>query len=510
MKYSKVSLVLIALILVSTLSSYATYSFLVPKVSALKMLDVQISPDGAELSLGQRQMFQAIINNGTAPFTILWYSNSTYVGSGPSIDFSFKEPCIYVSLQVDVKDSLGQVGSNLVFVYDPLSFTTTIEPGSMVSSYSYLIFTDGLAYYARNGLTAAIDYSGTNAKQIIQFAMDSGTSIFIKSGTYLITPSTGTDGLTTTRTNEIYGEKGTILEAGSLLTGDVIYIVNDNTKISNIEIDGNQYSQRGIDIWNSSNCIIQDCDIHNVKEYGISIVGAGDYANYNIIQRNYVHELYGGTYGTGILITSSPHATGHQEYENKILNNVISNVSEHGLKAYGTMEANNEEALYTLIQGNTISETGATGISIQGRGNKAIGNNINNTAGAGIYTGEMAIISDNYIQLGTNGISISGNDTIVSNNIISYCTAGIRIAGDYNTLNNNLVLGGTTCLYVISGSQNNIINGLQTASSTGTTVNEESGADYNIYTNIMAKYYIFLTGANSEVHLSYNGTVWIP
>jgi len=61
------------------------------------------------------------------------------------------------------------------------SFTTTVETGSMVDTVSYVIFKDGSTYFAKNGTTGAIDYSGTNGTQVTQNAVDNtdcGTILF--------------------------------------------------------------------------------------------------------------------------------------------------------------------------------------------------------------------------------------------------------------------------------------------------------------------------------------------
>ena len=51
--------------------------------------------------------------------------------------------------------------------------------------YSYIIFTDGTNYYAKNGKTGQIDYSGTDASTVIQSAIDAVKSgrIYLKLGT---------------------------------------------------------------------------------------------------------------------------------------------------------------------------------------------------------------------------------------------------------------------------------------------------------------------------------------
>jgi len=71
----------------------------------------------------------------------------------------------------------------------PTGFGTVIEPGSMVADANYIIFKDASTYYAKNGTTGAIDYSGTNASQIIQTTIDSmpnGTMLKLRNGIYEI------------------------------------------------------------------------------------------------------------------------------------------------------------------------------------------------------------------------------------------------------------------------------------------------------------------------------------
>jgi len=67
---------------------------------------------------------------------------------------------------------------------------TVIEPGSMVSDSSYIIFPSGSSYYAKNGTTGAIDYSSTDAGVVIEYAITAlgsqGGIIHLKVGVYNI------------------------------------------------------------------------------------------------------------------------------------------------------------------------------------------------------------------------------------------------------------------------------------------------------------------------------------
>src|SRR3990172_5424314 len=61
--------------------------------------------------------------------------------------------------------------SSWVYALNP-SFSTIIQPGTNISGYSYIIFTDGTSIFARNGNTGAIDYSGTTFSTVTQNAIN--------------------------------------------------------------------------------------------------------------------------------------------------------------------------------------------------------------------------------------------------------------------------------------------------------------------------------------------------
>ena len=58
----------------------------------------------------------------------------------------------------------------------PTEWGTVIEPGSMVSNADYTIFVDGTNYKARNGTTGNIEYSSTNASQVINNAISDSSA----------------------------------------------------------------------------------------------------------------------------------------------------------------------------------------------------------------------------------------------------------------------------------------------------------------------------------------------
>jgi len=81
--------------------------------------------------------------------------------------------------------------SGVVFALNP-SFSTVIQPGSMVSPPTYTVFNSGVNTFARDGRTGVIAYASTNTSNVIQTVIryvkgfNSGGSILIKTGDYYL------------------------------------------------------------------------------------------------------------------------------------------------------------------------------------------------------------------------------------------------------------------------------------------------------------------------------------
>lgn len=72
------------------------------------------------------------------------------------------------------------------------NIVTTIEPGAMVQGYSYIVYTDGAAFYAKSGTTGSVDYTSLNATSVIQnviTASPNGSVIDLKLGTFTLDTS---------------------------------------------------------------------------------------------------------------------------------------------------------------------------------------------------------------------------------------------------------------------------------------------------------------------------------
>jgi len=97
------------------------------------------------------------------------------------------------------------VFSSLITYAYAQSFTTYLESGSMVVEPAYIIFVSG-NYYARNGVTGKIDYSGSQASPVIQAVFNvvtEGSHIHFKIGDYNLYTK-----ITINKTLKLTGESG--------------------------------------------------------------------------------------------------------------------------------------------------------------------------------------------------------------------------------------------------------------------------------------------------------------
>lgn len=164
-----------------------------------------------------------------------------------------------------------------------LSYTTTIEPGSLTKIRGYYAFKDGSTYYAINGTTGALYDSGTNASDVynncttILHDNDGGVLHFLGATTYTFdTPLYQGDKTT------IEGEGwGTELET----SGEYAVIdtrdneVNSYMMLRDIQIDGNfrtNTNSSGV-IWRGAYMsIISDVRIIDCNIYGLAMIRSTD------------------------------------------------------------------------------------------------------------------------------------------------------------------------------------------------------------------------------------------
>ena len=149
--------------------------------------------------------------------------------------------------------------------------------------YDYLIYTDGTNYYAKNGTTGLVDYSGTNATAIISSAYNSLTVGRTWKETIVLKGNFTID----TEINPLSYSKTIIQGKISVIAGEVINIINilnaHDVEVIGGELDGNQANtpygadmthQTGIWVWDSYNCIVDTVYVHDCWADGIAVRGA--------------------------------------------------------------------------------------------------------------------------------------------------------------------------------------------------------------------------------------------
>ena len=84
-------------------------------------------------------------------------------------------------------------GDLLNAIYPQLKPQITSEPEVARQPYSYIVWTDGSKYYAKNGSTGQVEYSDADASRVIQYAIDKTVendywgAVFLKAGVYYLT-----------------------------------------------------------------------------------------------------------------------------------------------------------------------------------------------------------------------------------------------------------------------------------------------------------------------------------
>lgn len=136
------------------------------------------------------------------------------------------------------------------------SFSTILQPGSLVQSCSYLIFVDAGNYFARNCETGSIATTGTVWETVVQYTigqMSSGGRILFAPGTYVANPQDSSEyaaqhyfSVVVSKSNiQISGSQGTFINMKSNAGGGassvalVVFLLGKtNAQVSNITIDG--------------------------------------------------------------------------------------------------------------------------------------------------------------------------------------------------------------------------------------------------------------------------------
>jgi hypothetical protein len=355
-------------------------------------------------------------------------------------------------------------------VYQQLKSQITKEPEVAKQGYSYIVFTDGANYYARNGSTGQVDFSGTDASTVIQNAINAlgnGGKILIKAGTYsIVTP------LALKSNTVISGEgPGTILLRSSTPNpyGHMAYSVfhttgASNVVIKNLVVDGNKsnlswtgyrWDYEAIVFNNSQNVVIDNVVVRNVKvACGINMLNTQFFAITNSIMHDNGDMSNPDPFADAIHIGLSKYGI--------VANNLISNVTDTGVACDNSQFITIANNVFYSCKTQAVAWFNANDSWPIPRG-VTIANNIMINNGRGVWislasgantTPEDIVIANNYMSASCIIIDRGANITITGNRIRSgyYLIAihggyGIRIKNNYLTdatygVYNDVAIGG--------------------------------------------------------------------
>lgn len=294
-----------------------------------------------------------------------------------------------------------------------LSFSTIIENGSMVETASYIIFKDGSTYYARNGTTGSIDYSGIIASTLIKNVISNcsnGDKIYFKKGTYVLTdPDSDNVAINITKPLILEFEGGVTFSVSSNIWAIVVY-----------------------------KCPVVITGFPTIT--GTSTLDAfymrGGYASGSVISRSWVELRIRGTWRYGMLITGYTY--------NAVFLPDIYGTFDNGIRmdqeaGWSEPYPNANTFLQAFVNNN--KPTGKCCINI-----------------ADSHIAGNTFISPNVGYGCDYGFIIAGTDNAIYNGWIEGVTTGITFSG--SSARNRVwggVITGVTTVIVDSGSNNRIV-----------------------------------------------------
>jgi len=399
------------------------------------------------------------------------------------------------------------IGAMISYASTP-TFTTYLMPGSMVETATYLVFKDSSVYYVKNGLTGAIDYSGSNASEIINGLVGNYTHIYLKATyddpIYLDSPiSIPAD--TFFLTFEGTGGYEEILWMAPASNCNMFIVAEDCHQIRwvNLGMNGDKNKQtgssNGITFYNggtTTDCHITSC----------TIVAFNGHCIYTET------ELYASFITDNYLENSVTAIRAHALINCQIRNNYFWG-NDEGIYIYSS-PGNSQD---NIIIGNQFSSQANQAILVyNSSGNVITDNWFNlNRLSIDMRNSTRTVVDANHIKATTeHGIYLySCNETLISNNEIS----GSSYLND-NTYDGIWIGAGNSGKWA---SYYNVIQG-NVISSYGYLNNMKYGidelgsglADNNTYIGNTVRYAdtddILVQGSNSKVYLGWEGDTWIP
>jgi parallel beta-helix repeat protein len=395
----------------------------------------------------------------------------------------------------------------------------------------YIVWKNGSTYYAGDGITGQVVYSGTVFSTVMNSLTtalaSTGGSIFIKRGAYTQTACINSTGTLTVRGEErdttVITISGNVQmwyhvtgAADKLLTmSDLTY---DGARGTGGQTEGS--TTQGIKIYNSAR--FNNVKVINTAQTGITAIMDGSAATvpdvFYVTNSRFDNtgSITGANAGFGPAIRwdFEGGASANRIRHIEITGNIITNANEHGVKGY------ENAADFSYVAHNNINTTWKSGIFICNdavvTGNHLYNIGVAGIGGAAIYLARDGIItvSENYINTttaGTDGIGVQWTSapdcppdavTIVNNYIVGSGGQGILIKGNLNEslVSGNRILTSADCgIWIGTGCnrteiKNNRISGSTTAAirlndAHYTTISGNSITDgYGIYVSAGSDY----------------------
>lgn len=479
---------------------------------------------------------------------------------------TYKRNIIVVAvLSMLLATSLTVIASHYVYSQAFSNPGTTYGPGD-IDDYSYNFYKEGSTYYAKNGTTRAIDFSGSNISDIVQSAADAlgndgGTFVFGEGDfVFDVTPEIPCN-------IDLIGSGEDVTE----LVGDavdVLHIIDYNptphtecwgpvirdmtircltTAMPGVTIDASSrviwYSHidkvrfRAVSIGvivkgAAYHTTITNCRICAPLEYGVQCVSSGGNPHGLKID-NCDFSMQNDT--IGIYLYASHATVSHCWFEHSApwggtdimiaggaSNNILNNFM--GYQPWGTAHIEiRDSAERAVISGNRFESAATQDIFINAsaRGNHRIhGNTFKNfmtyaiNIGAGIENGG---IDDNSFEVKSSAAGVihfgdDGETWIISSNNFNYTGAGLAIYainGGSIISDNYLVNVGAIGIY----GNHTLVTGNTVEGSGAWGIREVGSVDYNTITSCNAISCttggILISGTNSKVCCSWNATTFV-
>jgi hypothetical protein len=413
------------------------------------------------------------------------------------------------------------ISSSLVWVLaTPPTLTLNAYMGEQ--EYAYIIFKIGLTYYAKNGITGSMDYSGAVFNLVMQLAINNskvgqiGANILIKNGDYYINAQ-----ILILGGIEIDGSGyGTNFIVANNQNG--LRFIGSNSGISDFLIQTNNASS-GILI--SSEVNVHFIKIQDVKTlYGHTAIKLIDDPEFWIINCFLNHPMVYGIY-----LETSANASNDKTTLGWIDKCYIyDGCSQNAIKILGHSGRQVDAVRITNTQIILVDGIAVRIDDAYGGINRLIDCDISNPVGSCLLINanspNQVVEGGFYETAGNMGMEIFASECRILNARVYFAyRSGIKLISANNTLiqgcdvwENDQSVEGWSGISIDNSFNNQVMNNWchRTSSSQVFGILESGISDYNMIigddTRMNVAGGIYISGVNTKVNLCWNNNVWIP